>query len=71
MTCYHKQDGAHDCKILWPSIPELTELVNTIPTSQVAKQLGVSDVAVAKFCANHNIKKPGRGYWKKKDKPNQ
>lgn len=35
------------------------------PSSQIAKELGCSDVALGKFCKKHNIKKPPRGYWKK------
>lgn len=34
-------------------------------TVKIAKELGVSDVAIAKFCKIHNINKPPRGYWAK------
>ena len=34
-------------------------------TVQVAKLLGVSDVAVAKRCKRLGIEKPPRGYWRK------
>ena len=44
---------------------ELYELVWTSPTVQVAKSLGVSDVAIAKICKRLNIPKPPLGYWAK------
>lgn len=52
-------------KIEWPSVEEMSKLVFEKPTQQLAKDLGVSDVAVGKFCKKHNIKKPERGYWTK------
>jgi hypothetical protein len=33
------------------------------PTVQLAKEIGVSDVAVAKACKRHDIPKPSLGYW--------
>ena len=44
---------------------DLYLLVWTLPTTKVAKTLGVSDVAVAKRCKKLNIPKPPRGYWAK------
>lgn len=44
---------------------DLFSLVWSIPTTEVAKILGVSDVAVAKRCRRLNIPKPPRGYWAK------
>jgi hypothetical protein len=44
---------------------ELLDLVWQMPTVQVAKQLGVSDVAVARRCKLLGIPKPPRGYWAK------
>jgi hypothetical protein len=41
----------------------LYELVWTAPVMEVAKRLGVSDVALAKLCRRANIPIPGRGYW--------
>lgn len=35
------------------------------PTIQLAKEYGVSDVALAKICRKHNIPKPPLGYWAK------
>ena len=52
-------------KILWPSKEELEKLVWGMPTSQLAKQLGVSDKAIDKRCKKLGIDKPPRGYWAK------
>ena len=52
-------------KITWPSVEEMTRLVFEKPSSQLAKDLGVSDSAIHKFCKKHNIAKPERGYWTK------
>lgn len=53
------------CKIEWPSITQMQKLVYEKPTSQLAIDLGVSDVAIGKFCKKHNIAKPPRGHWSK------
>lgn len=42
---------------------ELYELVWTSSSVQVAKSLGVSDVAIAKICKRYDIPKPPLGYW--------
>ncbi len=42
---------------------ELFALVWEKPTQEVAKELGVSDVAIAKLCARLQVPKPPRGYW--------
>lgn len=55
----------HAYKINWPLPEEMSKLVYEKPTSQLAKELGVSDVAIAKFCKKHNIQKPSRGHWTK------
>lgn len=52
-------------KINWPSIAEMTKLVFEKPSSILAIELGVSDVAIYRFCKKHNIKKPERGFWSK------
>jgi excisionase family DNA binding protein len=46
---------------------ELYERVWTIPIRKLAKQYGVSDVALAKSCRKLSIRLPGRGYWAKKN----
>ncbi|MBC8374662.1 MAG: hypothetical protein H8E26_01385 [FCB group bacterium] len=45
---------------------ELYNLVWSKPVVQIAKDFGISDVAVAKICKKLNIPKPGLGYWAKK-----
>jgi len=52
-------------KVVRPSKEELEKLIWKKPTLEVAKQFGVSDVAVAKWCKFYNINKPPRGYWAK------
>ena len=42
---------------------ELYELVWTKPRSQIAKELGVSDVWINKMCRRMNVPAPPRGYW--------
>lgn len=42
---------------------ELFALVWEKPTQVVARELGVSDVAIAKLCARLQVPKPPRGYW--------
>ena len=44
---------------------ELYGLVRTRPATKLAKELGVSDVAISKACKRHNIPRPPRGYWVK------
>lgn len=45
---------------------ELSRLVWEKPTSQLAREWGVSDKAIDKRCHKLGIKKPPRGYWTKK-----
>jgi len=42
---------------------ELFALVWERPTSEIAIELGVSDVAVGKLCQKMQVPKPPRGYW--------
>jgi len=42
---------------------ELFALVWERPTSEIAKELGISDVAVGKLCEKLQVPKPPRGYW--------
>jgi len=44
---------------------DLEFLVWSKPTTEVAKDLGVSDSAIGKRCKKLNIEKPPRGYWAK------
>ncbi len=42
---------------------ELFALVWEKPTSEIAKELGLSDVAIGKLCTKLQVPKPPRGYW--------
>lgn len=42
---------------------ELFGLVWERPTSEIANELGISDVAVGKLCEKLQVPKPPRGYW--------
>ncbi len=42
---------------------ELLALVWEKPTSEIAKELGLSDVAIGKLCTKLQVPKPPRGYW--------
>lgn len=44
---------------------ELTQLVWNKPTTSIASDFGVSDVAIGKKCKAMGITKPPRGYWAK------
>lgn len=44
---------------------ELKRLVWSKPTSEVAKDVGISDVALAKRCRKGGVAKPPRGFWAK------
>lgn len=46
-------------------VEELRQLVWSLPTTEIAKTLGVSDKAVAKRCKVLGVTKPPRGYWAK------
>jgi hypothetical protein len=50
-------------KIVWPSVEDMSELVLTTPVVLIARKLGVSDVAVAKFCNKNGIERRSRGGW--------
>lgn len=46
---------------------ELYEKVWSLPTREVAKHYGFSDVRLGKVCKILCVPKPGRGYWAKKE----
>lgn len=46
---------------------ELYELVWSKPATAIASDFGISDVAVAKHCKKHEVPRPSRGYWAKKE----
>ena len=45
---------------------ELYDLVWGRPGRDVARELGMSDVALGKACKRANVPRPGVGYWAKK-----
>ena len=61
-----KCSGKMARKVLRPSKEELFKLVWETPTTKIAKQYGVSDKAVAKWCKIYGITKPQQGYWRKR-----
>lgn len=56
-------------KVDRPSKEDLMKLLWTVPTLQLAKQLGVSDKAIEKWARAYGISKPPRGYWRKRSSP--
>lgn len=54
---------AKDSKI--PPKEVLEKLILEKPSSLIAKDFGVSDVAIAKWCKKLGITKPARGFWQK------
>lgn len=65
--CIHKSDdmiNRRKSKIM-PSKDLLSELVWSMPTTEIAKSYLVSDTAVSKWCKKYGIIKPGPGYWSK------
>lgn len=64
-----QQEILHPKKIEWPSVEDMQKLVWEKSALVLAKELGVSDVSIGKFCKKHNINKPPRGYWAKQNAP--
>jgi len=48
-----------------PSREELFAMVWECPAKEVARELGISDVALGKMCRKLQVPKPPRGYWAK------
>ncbi len=61
---HQRHNGSGDAVSIFTR-KELYKLVWSKPIIQVAKEIGVSDVAVAKRCRRNKIPVPGRGYWRK------
>jgi hypothetical protein len=55
----------HLRKVQHPTKEELHKLIWEFSTVKIAKQFGVSDKAVEKWCKKYGIDKPSRGYWAK------
>lgn len=54
---------AYKTKITWPTPEQMQKIVWEKPVIQIAKDLGVSDAAIHKFCKKYKINKPDKGYW--------
>jgi len=63
--CSSKCQTIHKSKVPHPSKEELEKLVWSKPLIQLAKDLGVSDNAIRKWCKKENITLPTVGYWNK------
>ena len=44
---------------------EIYELLWTEPATKVAQRIGLSDVALGKWCKQYGVPKPPLGYWAK------
>ena len=53
-------------RVSWPDKKTLTKWVWSKPLMHVAKDIGVSDVALKKHCVKLGIELPRQGYWLKK-----
>jgi hypothetical protein len=53
-------------KVDRPSKEELQKLLWEVPTTSIARNLGVSDKAVEKWSKLYGLAKPPRGYWAKR-----
>jgi hypothetical protein len=52
-------------KVAWPSRARLAKLVMQKPMMHLAKDLGVSDVAIKKHCVKTGIGLPPQGHWQR------
>jgi integrase len=57
---------AQKAQVNWPEKTELKKLVWESPLTQVAEQIGVSDVGLRKRCLLSGIALPPRGHWLKR-----
>ena len=62
---YKNRTFSQKTKVEWPNIEDFQKLLWEKTTVEIAKDLGVSDVAISKFCKKNNLTKPSRGYWQK------
>jgi integrase len=52
-------------KVKWPTKAKLAKLVMQKPMTHLAKDLGVSDVAIRKHCVKAGIELPPPGHWQR------
>lgn len=60
-----KKERPNQRKVKRPTKDELKKIIWQKPTSLIAKEFGVSDKAIEKWCKSYGISKPPRGYWAK------
>lgn len=60
LTCYLSNKAKRI-----PTAAELKKMVWSKPTEHLAKEIGVSDRAIGKWCEKLGVEKPNRGYWTK------
>lgn len=65
--CASLRSNFKNRKVERPSKEDLQKLVWEKPTTHIAKDFGVSDKAVEKWCKTYAISKPPRGYWNKQN----
>lgn len=63
--CNGKKPKFASRKVIRPSKEDLNKMVWEKPSTLIAKQYGVSDTMICKWCKYYDIKKPNRGYWEK------
>lgn len=51
----------------YPSPTDLSNLLQTKPATEIAKDLGVSSTALKKHCKRVGVETPPRGYWRAKE----
>ena len=68
--------GKHYCSIMCkheaeqmfaPNILEFQQELWEKPITELAKEHNISVKTIHKFCKKHELLKPGRGYWQKKN----
>ena len=65
LKLHNKSKPSRKPRTLWPIKEVLERMLRGRPATSVAKDLGVSSVAVKKRCKKLGINPPTRGYWAK------
>lgn len=68
VSCFSKKPRPHSRKVERPTKEELEKLALDKPITSIAKEFGVTDKAVHKWCKTYGIKSFGRGSWTGKKK---
>lgn len=64
-TCSAEHRGLNQRRVKWPSKEILEKKIEEKPSSKIAKEYGISDKTVAKWCNRYELKTKPRGYWNK------